>query len=233
MKGLKELIGTRPYAFQDTSDSELQEDLIDFCEILRGRDPGVTQTTKYESEDDQPEELDRRGGGAEKLESTQTNNESSANALLCLFDDIVDIIDRLYRLAAKSGSKPESKANSGREGADLEPGLRAFVWRIARANAYRQQQFIFWRQRERDRRNVVREPALSPEAPMERPDAKNIHPPALMTPAIQAPVSSEVSSQTWKLAKNTNLLDSTAGARLGQGQSLLRLKPYTSPAAPK
>jgi hypothetical protein len=99
--------------------------------------------------------------------------------------------------------------------------LKALIWRAGRANAYRQQQFIFWRQREWSRRNAVPQAAPPPEVPREETgeqvDVTNIAPPALVTPVIYAPVFSEVPSQTWKLAKDINLLSlddkSSTGAR--------------------
>jgi hypothetical protein len=98
--------------------------------------------------------------------------------------------------------------------------LKALIWRAGRANAYRQQQFIFWRQREWSRRNAVPQAALPPEVPREetgeRVDVTNIPPPALVALVIYAPVFSEVPSQTCKLAKDINLLildKSSTGAR--------------------
>ncbi|KAJ0420842.1 hypothetical protein BJY00DRAFT_283645 [Aspergillus carlsbadensis] len=181
---------------EDDTDSEGGEDSAD------GED---------EDEDDDETQNGTDGGDNEDGPSAKAAEEEEATdpseAIRALFDDIGDIINRLYRLAAKVRSVttriPPSARNlyratyfeDGKEIAltkeeremskiqcegfherrikeiifqarrdqkgspvmetdppALEPRLEALVRRIACANAHRQQQFIFWREREVMRR---------------------------------------------------------------------------------
>lgn len=207
--------------------------------------------------------------------------ESTAEAARAVLEDISDIIDRLYRLAAKLRSStnraPPSARNFYREpltgvdgeevyltsserqiakaqtegfhlrrieeivrqsqrdeGGDsfpredrtpeLDPHTKAVIQRIAKGNAYRQQQFMFWRQREWDKRNAVnhqvttirslpmpigpsQELQESPDVPV-TPEAGRAD---LNILAERKVAFSEVPSATWNMPKETNLalLDET------------------------
>jgi hypothetical protein len=206
--------------------------------------------------------------------------ESSVEAARVVLDDTSDIVDRLYRLAAKLRSStnraPPSARNLYREpltGIDgeeiyltsserqiakaqtekfhlcrieeivrqsrrdedgdlfprenktpeLGPHTMIVIQRIARGNAYRQQQFIFWRQREWDRRNTVDHEvttirsSLLPNGPIQvsqelaEAERADLNVPAKINAAF-----SEVPSATWIMPKGMNLavLDETRSLSL-------------------
>jgi hypothetical protein len=101
---------------------------------------------------------------------------------------------------------------------DLDPHTIAVIQRIARGNAYRQQQFMFWRQREWDRRNTVnqqvttiRSPA-KPKGPVQDSQkSAEAEQADLYIPAKIEVAFSEVPSATWNMSKGMNLalLDET------------------------
>ena len=198
---------------------------------------------------------------------------SNYEAAEAIFNDIVDIIDRLYRLAAKLRSStnraPPSARNfyrdpyTGPDGEELfltrnerdqariqsegfhsrrieeiilqalrdevgkphpgeieipelKPHTKALIRRIAIGNAYRQQQFIFWRQREWERRYAVTQQVqatqdMSEEEPSgkesrELPMPKKTGNYELNAPAQRKVAFSEVPSATWKMPKDNNLV---------------------------
>jgi hypothetical protein len=114
-------------------------------------------------------------------------------------------------LAGKSAESPRLETKI-----KLNPHTKAVIRRIAIGNAYRQQQFIFWRQREWDRRNGLTgqdvqktKDVTRQEAPKAIADAhgkKEIGSKGLEIPLDRKVAFSEVPSQTWKMTKETNLL---------------------------
>jgi hypothetical protein len=216
---------------------------------------------------------DESSGGEQSddeiAETQSITVESTAEAAGAVLEDISDIIDRLYRLAAKLRSStnrvPPSARNFYREsltgvdkqefyltssereiakvqteefhlrrieeivrqsrrdeGGDpfpredrtpeLDPDTKAVIKRIAKGNAYRQQQFAFWRQREWDRRNAVNHQVTTirsapmPNRPSQElqgsPEARQADPNTLFKGKV---AFSEVPSATWNIPKETNL----------------------------
>lgn len=95
----------------------------------------------------------------------------------------------------------------------LDQRAKAVIRRIAIGTAYRQQQFIFWREREWDRRNLITQQRLQQTSEvvkrqMSKADqnSKSDGKPDLEISNKQIPTSSGVPSQTWKMPKGTNLL---------------------------
>ena len=105
--------------------------------------------------------------------------------------------------------RPETKIK-------LSPHTKAVVRRIAIGTAYRQQQFVFWRQREWDRRNGVVWQEAQENKDISRQQAsktlvdprtsKEIGNQGLEIPAGRQVAFSEVPSQTWKIPKGKDLL---------------------------
>ncbi|KAJ4300024.1 hypothetical protein N0V90_005273 [Kalmusia sp. IMI 367209] len=294
---------------------ELEEDLSNIYELLNED----ANSSKDEHEDEEQIELEVyhiRGAVSDDKEEQDAGNlvdenseeietqlvwpeDRNIQAIRAEFDDIVDIVDRLYRLAAKLRSatarNPPSARNFYRDsylGSDgnelvlareekmelrkkakeqterfhyrrikeivrqalrdgagksdpeetervkpapydktlaeretgsshlatrikLNPHAKAVVRRIATGNAYRQQQFIFWRQREWDRRNgivgqelhsedVSKRQALNPL--IDPHTAKEFGDQGPGVPDDRKVAFSEVPSQTWKMPKERDLL---------------------------
>ncbi|PVH98682.1 hypothetical protein DM02DRAFT_32617 [Periconia macrospinosa] len=118
---------------------------------------------------------------------------------------------------------------------DLSSRTIAVIRRIAMANAYRQQQFAFWRSREWERRRAVKyqdtmiqpppnleEEELKMQEPMISPENKAPKRPTLEAPAKSRLVFSEVPSATWKMVKEPTL------AALDETRSLSSKTEFTS-----
>jgi hypothetical protein len=122
---------------------------------------------------------------------------------------IEEIIRQVQRDEAGKPSPEETEIP------ELEPHAKALIKRIAIGNAYRQQQFIFWRQREWNRRDTVSHHVLAkPDVPekgqsQQMPEMgleKKPNDYDLNIPSQKKVVFSEVPSQTWEIPKNTNLI---------------------------
>ncbi|KAJ4302673.1 hypothetical protein N0V90_001562 [Kalmusia sp. IMI 367209] len=236
---------------------ELVEDLSDLCKyLLNGVDYAYIQqlqNNRENSESDLEKDAAREDSNDDASEDDQSDDEtteacsiaseSPEEAVSIILEDISDIVDRLYRLAAKLRSSknraPPSAGNFYREPLNGEDGesymnsnerqiakaqteefhtrriqeivrqfrrdasgdpypredrtpeldihTKAVIRRIAIGNAYRQQQFAFWRQREWDRRNAISNqfttmPIRRKQDPQERPAKKAVEQEGLDTP---------------------------------------------------
>jgi hypothetical protein len=200
--------------------------------------------------------------GDETSSSTDSIHAASGH-INAFFTDIVDIIDRLYRLAAKFGNptnrtlpsarnfyrqpymmaagnlctptKEErarikkqcegihtrrieeiirqlrtdgSTARDDRNINDQESHVRTLIERMGRSNAIRQQQFIFWRNREHERRdNIPKRVAGLPPAPDIKATSDNAEEQLGLAPMVEASKASvsDQPSHAWQLPKGSLL----------------------------